>query len=111
MNLNIPWIGASGTRYFMELCRFGLPFANNAGVYIFCKPISTILWGAVYVGETDDFDDRLNVNLKSHHQWECIQRERATNVCVYVIVSGGRDARLAIEADLWASLDPPCNRQ
>lgn len=95
----------------MQLCRFGAPFKTNPGVYVFCKPANTQgRWSAVYVGETDDFNDRLNINLASHHRWDCIQREKATNVCV-MQVNGGKTQRVAAETDLRKSLDPPCNRQ
>ena len=109
--MNVTGHGVSGTVYGTLLCQFGLPFLRGGGVYVFCKrsPIGN-QWLAVYVGETDDFNDRLNVNLKNHHRWDCIQRERATAVCIYY-VAGVKANRTTIETDLRAVLNPPCNRQ
>jgi hypothetical protein len=107
----VTWPGISGKVYTTELCRFGIPFNRNPGVYIFCKP-GTISgkWAQIYVGECEDFNNRLNENLLNHHRWDCIKREGATNVCV-IRVDGGKAARTAIETDLRQQLDPPCNRQ
>lgn len=109
--MQVTWIGASGKVYTTQLCDFTRTFVRNPGIYIFCRPAGTLnQWTAIYVGETDNFDDRLCVNLRSHHQWDGIQRERATNVCC-LYVPGPRATRLAIETDLRAALRPPCNRQ
>lgn len=107
----VTWPSASGKKYEMELCWFGAGFKTNPGVYVFCKP-GTVAnrWTAIYVGETGDFNDRLNRNLANHHRWDCIKREGATRVCV-LHVPGGQLARTAIETDLRNGLDPPCNRQ
>lgn len=107
---NVYWTGVSGKQYTAELCRFGIGFYANPGVYIFCKPAASDRWSQIYVGECEDFNDRLNTNLANHHRWECIKRNGATNVCV-IRVNGGKLARTAVETDLRQSLDPPCNRQ
>ena len=107
----VTWPGLSGKSYQMNLLQFSKSFVNDAGVYIFCKPSATQgRWDAVYVGECEDFDDRLNKNLASHHRWECIKRQGATNVCA-LTVPGGKLSRTAVETDLRQRLDPPCNRQ
>jgi len=112
MAYTINWTGAGGPSYTTELCQFGKTFRTNPGVYIFCKPSATLKdrWDQIYVGETDDFNDRLNTNLASHHRWDCIKRNGATNVCV-LLVTGGKQARTTIETDLRNGLDPVCNRQ
>ncbi len=107
----VTWPGASGKQYTTQLCRFGREFYNNAGVYIFCKPaLVTGRWSQIYVGECEDFNERLNTNLTNHHRWDCIKREGATNVCVMPVL-GARAARLAVETDLRIALNAPCNRQ
>ena len=110
--MDIRWMGVSGRVYSMELCEFGRPFTTSSGVYLFCKP--TIKggdrWDSIYVGETENFDDRLNINLESHHRWAAIKVQGATNVCC-LLVPGARSIRLAYETDLRAALNPPCNRQ
>jgi hypothetical protein len=110
MSPTITWSGTSGKKYDTELCQFDKPFYANPGVYIFCKPAANNTWAQIYIGETDDFNDHLNTNLKNHRQWSCIIRNGATNVCV-IVVTGGKAARLTVETDLQTALDPPCNRQ
>jgi hypothetical protein len=110
MTAYVNWAGASGQNYAMELREPGRPFVNSPGVYIFCRlDGSAANWVQIYVGETEDFNDRLNVNLQTHHCLDCIAREGATHVCVLEI-NGGKSARLAVETDLREATDPPCNR-
>ncbi len=110
--MNVTWKGISGTSYSTDLCQYGRTFYKNPGVYIFCRPTVGLPnnWDAIYVGETEDFDNRLNVNLANHHQWPNIKVKGATNVCCLHVPSG-RSRRLAIETDLRVALNPPCNRQ
>lgn len=112
MNDLVYWTGASGCNRVMNLCSYGLPFYPTGGVYIFCKPTPGLSgrWLPIYVGETENFNDRLNANLLKHHRWNCIQRHGATKVCV-VDIAGGKAIRVAVETDLRKSLDPICNRQ
>jgi hypothetical protein len=106
------WTGDSGIIYATDLCRFGALFHHRPGVYIFCKPDRnrSDRWLPIYVGETDNFSDQLDINLQNHHRWASIRREGATNVCTIIKV-GGRDARTWFAADLITGLDPVCNRQ
>jgi len=107
--MNVNWTGYSGRVYGMELCELGRAFATNPGVYLFCKPAAKGKWTQIYVGETEDFNDCLNVNLANHPCWECIiLREQATNICCFVL-HGGKVVRTAIETDLKVALRPPCN--
>lgn len=106
----VTWPTVSGNKHTMELCTIGASFKTNPGVYIFCKPAANNRWAQIYVGECEDFNDRLNLNLEQHHRWECIKRNGATHLCV-MQVSGGKLSRTAVETDLRQQLDPPCNRQ
>jgi hypothetical protein len=110
--MTVTWKEISGALYATDLCQYGRTFFENPGVYIFCRPTHLLLnnWDAIYVGETENFDDRLNVNLTNHHQWANIKVKGATNVCC-LHVPGDRSRRLAIEKDLRVALNPPCNRQ
>jgi len=107
----VTWSGTSGSKYETELCEIGRPFTTNPGVYIFCKPGREAgKWKCLYVGECENFNDRLNTNLEGHHRWDCIKKHGATHVCV-TQVNGGKLSRTAVETDLRQRLDPPCNRQ
>jgi hypothetical protein len=108
---HVTWPGISGQSYTMELYPVGIPFFKKPGVYIFCKlsPLIAGKWAAIYVGECQDFDDRLNLNLQNHPRWTCIQREGATNISA-LFIPGERSLRLAAQADLRQRIKAPCNR-
>ena len=109
--MNVIGRGFSGAVYSLQLCYFGRPFNLGAGgVYAFCKRSGNV-WLVIYVGETENFDDRLNINLRQHHQWDCIQREGATHVCAVRLNGATKALRCLIQADLRRNYDPPCNRQ
>jgi hypothetical protein len=110
--MNIVWTGARRTKYSTLMGPIGTKFDWTSGVYVLCKPHPTVAYtlAVVYVGETDDFDESLNTNLQNHPQWECIRKHGACQVCV-MQVAGDRNKRLAIVADLKASLKPLCRDQ
>jgi hypothetical protein len=57
----------------------------------------------IYVGQTGDLSKRpLN-----HHKKPCFDREGAN--CLLIHSEENEKTRLSIEADLIASLNPPCN--
>jgi hypothetical protein len=108
----IRWFGASGRTYDMYLDPIWSAYLPRPGVYLFCRMISANQWGAVYVGETDDFSRRLTRDLTLHHRWESIRAAGATHICtLHVPNDYGGALRLAIETDLRHALNPPCNRQ
>lgn len=109
MAIYINWTGHSGHIYTFETHPIGTAFKQIGGVYIFCKPASKGDWDALYVGETGNFDERLNTALQRHQAWPTCRMLQASHVGV-MIVSGAL-ARLSIETDLRHSLRPPANRQ
>jgi hypothetical protein len=109
--MNVDWRGASGAIYHLQLFEIGRRFTFGGGVYVFCKQaMDRERWLAIYVGETENFNERLNLNLVNHHRWDCIRREGATHVCVRFLV-GDQAARAPIESDLTLALNPACNRR
>jgi hypothetical protein len=106
----INWPSASGKSYGFQLHPIGTIYQPKAGVYIFCKLRPDGLWGAVYVGETDNFWRRLTDQLRLHHRWESIRSAGATHISTLHVVSDNT-ARLNIETDLRRHLNPPCNLQ
>lgn len=110
MTININWPGLAGRTYTFETYPIGTAFHQLPGVYIFCKPAGNGQWNAIYVGETDNFDQRLNTALKGHQSWPSCAWHGATHLSV-LIVRGDRANRLRIETELRHSLNPPCNRQ
>jgi len=109
---HIHWPGYAGRLHAFETYPIGTAFNQVGGVYIFCKPAPNGNWDALYVGETSDFNERLNTALQRHQAWPACCAGGATHIAVKIV--GGafdRDARLALETELRHSLNPPCNRQ
>lgn len=110
MSFNTVWPGQQGRSYTLETYPIGTEFKELPGVYIFCKRASNGNWDPLYVGETHNFNERLNTALQSHQAWPSCARLGATHLAV-IIVAGARDNRLGIEWDLRHALKPPCNQQ
>lgn len=112
MTFHINWPGYAGRFHSFEMYPIGTAFNHVGGVYIFCKRASNGNWDAVYVGETGNFNERLNTALQRHQAWPACCANGATHISV-MIVGGALDraSRLALETELRHSLNPPCNRQ
>lgn len=110
MSFAITWPGTFGRQYTFETYPIGTAFNKVGGVYIFCKPATNGKWNAVYVGETGDFNERLNTALQRHQAWSTCRLHGATHISV-MIVRGTLQQRLNIETELRHSLRPPVNRQ
>ena len=110
MVFNINWPGLNGRTYAFETYPIGTQFKHVGGVYIFCRMASNGNWDPLYVGETDNFDERLNTALQRHQSWPSCANLGATHLSV-MIVGGARQNRLNLETELRHSLNPPCNRQ
>jgi hypothetical protein len=108
IHINCP--GLNGRNYQLEMRPIGSWFYEVSGVYVFCKPAANGNWDAIYVGETDNLNQRLNTALQSHHMWPSCALHGATHIAS-IVVGGERSARLALETELRHSLNPPCNRQ
>jgi len=106
----INWPSFSGTHYPFELWPIGTAFRDLSGVYIFCKLAPNGNWDAVYIGETQSFQNRLTDGLAQHHQWMSIIACGASHICV-MQVPGGLALREGIETDLRRHLKTPCNLQ
>jgi hypothetical protein len=104
------WRGNSGAKYSSAPFKFGIGLPPMQGIYIISRPVNPFLLGAIYVGECDDFNERLYLKLKNHHQYDCFTRNGATHICL-TFEARGRQSRLAIETDLRLGLNPPCNEQ
>lgn len=102
------WRGASGDLYRFELYPMGTEFHPNVGgVFLFVAPVPGN-YGAVYVGETEEFNDRLFTRLTRHPRFESARRHGATMLGVHLVTAGVAE-RARIEADLRQKLNPPCN--
>lgn len=110
MTLPINWPGQGGRHIASTAYPIGTAFQPFTGVYVVCKPLPNGNWYPIYVGETGDFDQRLNTALQNHHAWAGCVHHGATHIAL-IVVPGGRANRLALETELRHSLRPPLNRQ
>lgn len=105
----VTWPGRSRREYTFELHPIGTNFLDLPGVYVFCRPSSPGFMEALYVGETDSFQDRLHTRLVDHDGYKRACRAQASHVAVMRV--GNPTQRLWIETDLRHGLDPVCNLQ
>ena len=100
--------GASGTQYTMIVAPIGASLPKVGGVYLLLSREVSV-WRALYVGQSENLDQRVGSNITSRHAWPKFRRFGATHVAL-VDVSDSND-RLWIERDLIQGLNPPCNDQ
>ena len=99
--------GASGRKYAFSVHQWGTSFKAIGGVYAITRAESNATGGAthtvIYIGQTGDLSERFD----DHHKAACFSRNKANRICVHV--EANEKTRLAIEADLIKSYNPPCN--
>ncbi len=99
--------GASGKKYAFLVYPWGTTFKPIGGVYAVTRATSNQAGGQthtiVYLGQTGDLSERFD----DHHKADCFNRRSANCICVHV--EDNEKSRLAIEADLIAAYNPPCN--
>jgi hypothetical protein len=109
MAFQISWRGASGSSYTFETYPNGTAFNPVSAVYIFCREVSPGSWEALYVGETQSLENRLNANVFSHIGYGRAKRLGMTHIAALVVA--GEAERVRIETDLRHGLNPSANRQ
>jgi len=92
--------GKSGASYDFDVYPWGQEFRPVGGVYVVLKSASD---GIIYIGQTADLSERFD----AHHKAACFTRYGKTHIGVHPDESEQR--RLAIESDLIAYYNPPCN--
>lgn len=99
--------GASGNTYTFEVFPYDTTFNALPAVYYISRrnenQDGTFSHSRIYVGQTSNLAER----FIAHHDEECFESHRAN--CKSVLISNSEKERLAIEADLVAGLNPPCN--
>lgn len=94
--------GRSGAKYSFWLYPWGETFNATGGVYAVLRDDGTS-YSVIYVGETGDLSERFD----NHHKADCFSRHRKTHIAARI--EGSERQRLAIEQDLIANYNPPCN--
>jgi hypothetical protein len=99
--------GASGREYAFYVFDGGTQFKPAGGVYVLTRATADPTGGnthsVIYVGQTGDLSERFD----NHHKADACRRSGANRLCA--IVQADEATRLAIERDLIAGYNPPCN--
>ena len=103
----VEWEGKSGKKYTYWIDPLGAIMKAEPGNYIFAREVPPNNFEPVYIGETGDLNDRLNV--KPHEKMPCIQGNSATHIHTHTNDKGEK-ARRAEETDLIERWDTPCNK-
>ena len=79
-------------------------FGDIGAVYIFSRAEGE-LHEALYIGQTDE----LGTRIANHEKWPCVQQHDCNRICV--LFRASESGRRAVESDLLAGSDPPCNKE
>ena len=107
--LTCNWPGNSRQTYTFGIYEMSGNWNEVPGIYIFAKEgrLGTGKWIAQYVGEAENFKNRLTDN---HEKWFNAVLLGTTHIHA-MINHSGTIARRAIESDLILSLNPPLNQK
>jgi hypothetical protein len=103
----ISFKGISGNSYTFNVHPWGVSLRSIGGVYVVTRAKPKLQGGrnhdVLYVGQTGDLSERFD----NHHKADSFRRHGATDLCA--MTEQSEKTRLAIEADLIAGYNPPCN--
>lgn len=102
--LHIDWDGISDKEYRYSIYPIDTQFKQKPGNYIFAKETKPHNWLPIYIGQTDNLDER----FENHHKKDCIRRKGASAIHVH-LSSDDETIRCAEEQDLIKKWLPPCN--
>ncbi len=101
--------GESGRKYELKVYQINSIPPKSSGIYIFLKTINSIPH-PIYIGETQNFYNRIYFDFENHQQRGCIKRSGSTHVAI-LEVFGSDQKRLDIETDLRRNYKTTCNLQ
>lgn len=104
----ITYKGKSKTDYRFNLYPMGTGFNNIGAIYIVTKREVNEGKGThtlLYVGQTEDMSNRFD----DHHKQDCFDSRGGNCIGVYQLST--QKERDAVEQDLIAAYNPPCNDQ
>ena len=98
--------GKSGS-YSFGVYPWGTDFTAIGAVYVITKRTADAdtkgTHHFIYLGQTADLSERFD----NHHKASCFTKNGANCICIHL--EGNEKTRLAIESDLIAGNDTPCN--
>ena len=98
----------SGVEYAFDMHHARSALPRLPGLYIFCKRLRNGDFLVLYVGQTHDFSTgTIDVN---HPGLICATSHDCTHVGTRVL-HAGEQSRIAAQADLCHTYNPPCNLQ
>ncbi|WP_425092022.1 hypothetical protein [Tropicimonas sp. S265A] len=106
---DITWYGESGRAYTFKCYPDGQQFNPVSAVYILCSKQSPGVMQALYVGEAQSLQQRLNTGVSSHKGYARARDLGMTHIGVRVAAS--EQERLSVENDLRRGMRPPANLQ
>lgn len=110
MNPTVNWTGVSGLPYEFSVYSLATHFKPVAGVYILAKLGKGSRLEALYIGEAESLEDRLNTCRAQHDGFQRALKMGLTHICARGVKNGAAE-RLRIETDLRHAFNPPCNEQ
>lgn len=112
MERNLNLYGQSNRSYEFMVYQVGsFIIPEKSGVYLFLKENRFANYQLLYIGETENFFDRVHLKLKYHQAWDCALKHGITHLGILPVL-GGRQPRLEIETDLRNNYQStPCNLQ
>jgi predicted GIY-YIG superfamily endonuclease len=100
------WPGVSGKKYTYHVYAFGTALKAEPGNYIYAKLNDKNQWAPLYIGETDDLENR----VATHEKRECVRQNGVTHIHAH-LTPGERSVRLEEETDIRKNFTTPCNDQ
>jgi len=105
--LTIMWDGISGKEYKYWITPIESTFKPVAGNYIFAKEVEPHKWTPIYIGETDNLEERLTSN---HEKMPCVKRNGGTHLHTHTSTND-EITRRKEESDIIAKWKPLCNSE
>lgn len=124
----VPIPGKSGNVYNFEEYSFGDDFDNKAAVYIYVNSLSELIslnisHPFVYIGESEDLNDRMNKHLNKNDNGEhaCAMKHGAEHLLIHyapdpffaqgIASHTPKEYVVGVQNDLLARYNTPCNTQ
>ncbi len=105
----ITFTGKSTNKYDFNLYERDTYFKDLPGIYVFLRE-ELRSFKMLYIGQTSNFQNRIDKKLTEHDQYLCFIRNKYTHIAV-LTVYGKEEKRLNIETDLRHNYTTLCNQQ
>ena len=97
------WEGKSEEKYEYWIYQIDTSFKEEGSNYIFAKEVEPKSWEPIYIGQTNN----LNQRLENHEKERCAIEYGATHIHAHL--NNNEQNRLSEEKDLIDNYHPDCN--